>query len=100
MGEGGRFGEGVWCSTDKTKWHRYDPHIVSDKDAAKRAAERAPPINPDFLTERERTCCGGQVFVYRARLPSVRRHRRDAVTVRHPRIAADGSLLQCKPDRG
>lgn len=40
--------EGVWCSTHKTKWHRSDPQIVSDKDAAKRAAWSAPTINRNF----------------------------------------------------
>lgn len=44
MSEGGRFGWGVWCITNKTKLHWSDPHNASDKDAAKRAV-RVLPIN-------------------------------------------------------
>lgn len=70
MGEGGRFGRGVWCCRDKTKWHWSEPHIVSDKDAAKRAA-RALPVNREF-NRGKRTRSGQQVFVFRPLCSAVR----------------------------
>lgn len=87
--------EGLWCSTDKTKWHRCDPQIVSDKDAAKRAARSAPTINRYFLSQRRRISSGRQVFASRARLRS---GRRDAVPVPRTHTAAGGFLLQFRPE--
>lgn len=95
------FGRGVWCGRNKTKLHWSEPHIVSDKDAAKRAA-RALPINRE-LSEEKRTRSGQQVVLLRALCTVAHRvstaHRHDAVTVRHP-VTAGGSLLKCRPDGG
>lgn len=51
-GRGWSFWEGVWCRRNKTKLHRSEPHIVSDKDAAICAAHA--PVKSSELTEERR----------------------------------------------
>lgn len=61
MGKGGRFGRGVWCGRNKTNLHWSEAQIVSDKDAAKRAA-RALLISGELPEERGREAVNRWLF--------------------------------------
>lgn len=93
IGEGGRFGRGCGAAQSKTKWHRSDPHIVLDKDAAQRAAG-ALAIKLELRGESRRRS-DLQVFSAPLRTPRPRHH---AVTVLCA-LSAGGSLRR-RPDRG
>lgn len=77
----------------KTKWHRSDPHIVLDKDAAQRAAG-ALAIKLKLRGESGRS---SDLQVFSAPLRTQRPHHH-AVTVL--RALSAGGSPRCRLDRG